>query len=184
MLAMPESRSRRATVALIVAVGAMVTAPSVQAALSFNDRVSFGGFGAVKVGMTVAQAQGASGTALMPEIASPNGGCGYVKPVGGPSGVSFMTTNGVIARTDVTTRRVSTPEGVHIGDTEGRVYRTYGRRVRRSRHAYVRGGHYLKIIPARASERGRRIVFETNGRRVTSIRAGRLPEVYFIEGCS
>ena len=134
--------------------------------------------------MTVAQAQAASGTALAAELASPNGVCGYVKPVGGPSGVSFMTTNGVIARTDVRTRRVSTAEGVRVGHSERRVYRVYGRRVRRSRHVYVPKGHYLKIIPARASERGRRIVFETNGRRVTSIRAGRLPEAYYIEGCS
>ena len=95
-----------------------------------------------------------------------------------------MTTNGVIARTDVTTRRVSTPEGVHVGNSERHVYRVYGRRVRRSRHRYVLRGHYLTILPGRASERGRRIVFETNGRSVTSIRAGRLPEAYYIEGCA
>ncbi len=114
-----------------------------------------------------------------------NAGCAYVMPSEGPSGISFITTNGIIARTDVVTRRVSTPEGIRIGDSERRVYRIYGRRrVRRSRHVYVRGGHYLKILPARTSEGGRRIVFETDGRRVTSIRAGRLPEAYLVEGCA
>lgn len=170
---------------MIVAVAAMLgAAHGAEAALSVSQHVSFGGFGPVQVGMSVAQAQVASGTTLSPESASPNGGCGYVKPAGGPSGVSFMTTNGVIARTDVTTRRVVTPEGVHVGSSERRVYRVYGRRVRRSRHRYVLRGHYLTILPRRTSEHGRRIVLETNGHRVTSIRAGRLPEAYYIEGCA
>lgn len=178
-------QTRRGAIGILAAVAvALTAAPAAKAALSSGDHVSFGGFGPVRVGMSVAQAQAASGTTLTTEVTSPNAGCGYVKPSGGPAGISFMTTYGVIARVDVGTQSVSTPEGVRIGDSERQVYRTYGRRVRRSRHVYVRGGHYLKILPGRASERGRRIVFETNGHRVTGIRAGRLPEAYLVEGCS
>lgn len=45
----------------------------------------------------------------------------------------------------------------------------------------VRAGMTVREASA---DRNFRIVFETDGRHVTSIRAGRLPEVGYTEGCS
>ena len=57
----------------------------------------------------------------------------------------------------------------------------YGGRVKSEPHKYVRGGHYL-VVPSPADSDAQ-LVFETDGKRVTSYRVGRLPEVRWVEGC-
>ena len=130
------------------------------------------------------QAEQAAQTSFFRPFASLGGECDYIQPRVGPSRVLFMTTSGVIARVDVSRRNVATRAGIRVGDSERRVYRAYGSKIRLSRHVYVRGGHYLTVVPRSPSEFGKRIIFETNGRYVTEIRAGRLPEVRYIEGCA
>ena len=49
-------------------------------------------------------------------------------------------------------------------------------------HKYVEAGHYL--IVSSPSDTTRQLVFETDGKRVTSYRVGRTPEVRWVEGCS
>ena len=43
---------------------------------------------------------------------------------------------------------------------------------------------YLTYVPKDKSDRNYRVVFETDGKRVLGFRAGKLPEVEFVEGCS
>src|ERR1035437_6267523 len=50
-------------------------------------------------------------------------------------------------------------------------------------HKYIEGGHYMTVVGDSASA-GKAIVFETDGKRVTMFRGGRLPEVKWVEGCS
>jgi hypothetical protein len=40
------------------------------------------------------------------------------------------------------------------------------------------------IVKGDSASAGKEIVFETDGKRVTMFRAGRLPEVEWVEGCS
>jgi hypothetical protein len=40
------------------------------------------------------------------------------------------------------------------------------------------------IVLGDSASAGKAIVFETNGKTVTNFRAGRLPEVKWVEGCS
>lgn len=141
--------------------------------------VSFSGFGPVKVGMTVRQASKAMGIPLVREQGQEEA-CYYVSPKSGFKDVAFMVTNGRIARIDISEKGHATDRGAKVGDTEARIKSLYRGMVKVSKHPYV-DGHYLRV-----DMKGGRfsIIFETDGKRVTSFRAGKAEEVGYIEGCS
>ncbi|HMI47266.1 MAG TPA: hypothetical protein VK481_01190, partial [Gemmatimonadaceae bacterium] len=112
--------------------------------------------------------------------------CDFVYPAVGagvPDGVSVMVIKGKIARIDVDTGAVTTEDGAKIGDTEERIKSIYGDDVQVEPLKYIEGGHYMTVVGDSASA-GNALVFETDGKRVTRFRAGRLPEVKWVEGCS
>ena len=138
-------------------------------------------YGPLRVGMTVAQAASALGGGF----AAPkgySGGCGYAVLVKAPSGLAVMLNDGKIARFEVRSGGIKTTEGARIGDSETRVKSLYAGRVTSTPHKYVTGGHYLTVVPA-GSDSGNRIVFETNGTKVTEYRSGKTPEVEQVEPC-
>lgn len=141
--------------------------------------LSFSSFGPVKVGMTVRQASKAMGVPLVREQGYEET-CYYVSPKSGFKDVAFMVTNGRIARIDITEKGHATNRGAKVGDTEARIRSLYRGMVKVSKHPYV-DGHYLRV-----DMKGGRfsIIFETDGKRVTSFRAGKAEEVGYIEGCS
>src|SRR5436853_180616 len=98
-------------------------------------------------------------------------------------GLVVMLVNGKIARIDVDSGVVTTEDGVKIGDSEDKVKTVYGDDVKVEPHKYIEGGHYMTILGDSASA-GKALVFETDGKRVTAFRGGRLPEVKWVEGCS
>lgn len=154
-----------------------------ETAASVTDQspVFFEGIGPIRVGMTVSEASQAIGKPLV--IASNRGeseGCYYVEPRGGPKGVSFMVINGHIARVDIFDGKFTTERGARIGDSEERIKSLYKWQVEVTGHKYDEHGHYLII--SRGTDKYR-IVFETDGKRVTNFRAGKLPEVKYVEGC-
>ena len=63
--------------------------------------------------------------------------------------------------------------------TEARIKQLYPG-VATTPHKYVAGGHYLTVT---GSDPANRIVFETDGSKVTTFRSGRTPEVENVEGC-
>ena len=107
--------------------------------------------------------------------------CDYVRPTTGHKGVALMIVKGEVARVDITDGTTATVEGAKIGDTEDRIKSLYGDRVKVMPHKYT-DGHYLVVAPSATSNN--RIVFETDGSKVVNYRAGREPEVEFVEGCS
>ena len=169
---------------VLVAVSAgLVIASSAFAAISAGDRISPDGPGRVTVGMTIDEASAALGAQLDVNRDAGDGTCFGARPLGSGRGISFLGTGDRIARAHVFGRsRIRTPEGAGVGTTERGVRSLYPGRVRASRHQYVRGGRYLTVT---GYESGRLLIFETNARRrVTALRAGALPEVGYIEGCS
>ncbi len=95
-----------------------------------------------------------------------------------------MIIDGRVARVDLQPgATIRTAEGAGIGDTEERIHALYPGRVEVQPHHYV-DGHYLIVRPVTPADSSHRIIFETDGKRVTSYRTGRLPEVRWIEGCS
>ena len=140
------------------------------------------GLGQIQVGMNL---DDAVGMGLLNENPTMNPNCDFVFPAVGagiPDGVSVMIVKGKVARIDVDTGAVTTDEGAKIGDSEDRIKSLYGDEVQVEPHKYNPGWHYMTVLGDSASV-GKAIVFETDGKKVTMFRAGRLPEVKWVEGC-
>lgn len=159
-------------------IGAVVAYPP----LTNQSKLVINGLGSVRVGMTVSQAAKASGRRLIGD--PPNNNCYYVRPQG-EKDFGFMVTGGRIARIDVwKNTKITTLRGAKIGDTEARIKSLYPGQIQVTPHKYVQEGHYLIFVPSDRADKNYRVVFETDGKRVTRFRSGKLPEVEFVEGCS
>ena len=146
--------------------------------------VSSQGYGPIRAGMTLSEAAAAGGRPFgEPQMGSEE--CDYFlfadDSVSGSA--HFMVVNGQIARVDINDSTISTAEGARVGDSEQRIMELYRGRVTVQPHKYS-DGHYLVVAPAASADSGRNIIFETDGHKVTTYRAGRMPEVEFVEGCS
>lgn len=140
------------------------------------------GIGPLRIGMTRGQVEAVLG-ALVP--APGDSGwrqCAVVSPAGLPGGVRLMVEGGTIARVDVDSERVATAAGARIGDSAGHILDLYTNRVATAPLKYG-SGHTLTVTPAEPADTAFRLVFETDGQRVTRYRAGRLPAVAYVEGC-
>jgi hypothetical protein len=146
-------------------------------AQSSSFRISGSGFGPIRPGMTVKQASKAFGIKLISE-GDPEGDCGYVRAQRGFTDLGFMVIGVRIARVDTDSRVYQTAEGARVGDTEARIKRLYRGGVKIEPHKYI-DGHYIIVGNGKSA-----IIFETDGKKVTMIRAGRYPEVGWVEGCS
>jgi hypothetical protein len=138
------------------------------------------GAGPAQVGTPLGAAAAALG--VTPDTAAARGGCGYLRPAAKP-GVMVMVNEGQVARVDVDSAGILTAEGAGVGDAAARVRELYAGHVTETPHKYT-DGRYLTITPQAASDSAYRLVFETDGAKVTRFRAGRLPEVEWVEGCS
>jgi hypothetical protein len=140
------------------------------------------GIGPGRVGMTVAAAEQVLGTAKIERLEDGDV-CGYANFAGLPEGVSFMVAGDTLVRANVDAEGVRTVEGLGVGSTEAEVKAVFGSRVTVELHPYTGPeGHYLVVVDPRRPNF--RMIFETDGKLVTSFRAGREPEVRLIEGCA
>jgi len=146
---------------------------------SVKWRVSALGVGPVVAGMSFAEAAPLLG---LSQGAASGGTCTYVRPRGGPEGLSLMVRGGEVVRVQVDGGDVRTTADAGIGDSEARIDSLYRGQLQIGPHKYT-GGHYMVVKPTGARDSRFRIVFETDGERVTRYRAGRLPEVEWVEGC-
>ncbi|WP_392534720.1 hypothetical protein [Nostoc sp. C117] len=154
-----------------------------QTKLTNKSKLFINGIEQIRIGMTVSEAAKAGGTRLVGD--PPNNSCYYVKPQGKPKDLGFMVTEGRISRVDVwRNSKITTVKGAKIGDTEAEIKSLYPGQIRVTPHNYVQGGHYLTFVPKDQSDKNYRVVFETDGKRVTQFRSGKLPEVEYVEGCS
>jgi len=140
------------------------------------------GLGQIQIGMTLDEAVNMGLLNERPDIKQ---ACDFVFPAVGagiPFGVNVMVVKGKVARIDVDTGTVTTEDGAHIGDSEDKIKSIYGDELKVSPHKFIDGGHYLTVMGDSASA-GKAMVFETDGKQVTMFRAGRIPEVEWVEGC-
>jgi len=144
--------------------------------------ITSAGLGPVRAGMTVAELQTAFGDSLVIPVKLAE--CDYIRPRNAPKGVSFMMENGRLSRVDIRgNTTLKTAAGAGIGDTEDRIKTLYPGQVTVQPHKYMEGGHYLVVVPM-GSPSNERIVFETDGNKVTVYRSGKTPAVEYVEGCS
>lgn len=142
----------------------------------------YDGYGDLRFGMTPEQARkawkgGLEGDALK------SGECGYLHPAGTAAGPYLMFEGGVFVRYDVRGANTTAPGGGRVGLAADDIRRLYAGRVQESPHHYVEGGKYLRVADPTSKDRA--LIFEVDAPgRVTTWRAGRLPQVGYIEGCS
>lgn len=157
--------------------------PSAAAHDSVSDvSLNQDGLGPIQIGMTLADAVNMG---LLNENPNMKKDCDFVYPAIGagiPDNVGVMVVKGKIARIDVDTGSVTTEDGAKIGDTEEKLKSIYNGDLQTEPHKYLDGGHYMIVMGDSVSP-GKAIVFETDGKKVTNFRAGRLPEVKWVEGC-
>lgn len=157
--------------------------PTTRPVLSASSTLTLRGLGPVRIGMTMAEASAAAGTTLV-QRGVPGESCAYGIPEGGPEDVSFMFLSGRLARVDVNTGGIKTLSGAAVGDSKAEVQARYAGQLQVSPHKYVAAGSYLTLVPADAADAELRLIFETDGSKVTRFRAGSQPGVSYIEGCS
>ena len=92
--------------------------------------------------------------------------------------VSFLVEKGVITRADVGPE-VPNTSGVRVGDTEEQVRQTHAD-VKLAPHGQLSGGHILTI----QGEGKAAIVMESDGTKITKVRAGLQPSVTPSLACS
>lgn len=140
------------------------------------------GIGRIRTGITVAELSAALGTEVKPAYDF-NPSCTHVTPPGLPPGVRFMIVDDSVARVEVDSAGIPTTEGAGVGDTESSVILLYQGRVDVQPHKYTGPtGHYLVVTPP--NDTLHKIIFETDGERIVRYRAGRVPAVHAVEGCS
>ena len=155
--------------------------PSTPPASTGAWTVTPSGIGEVTVGMSVEDLRREAGDVTLPAGGATE--CIYVRPSKASPGVSVMLASGRVARVDVDSAGVQSDGGVAVGDSASKVEAAYAGRVSTLPHKYVAGGQYLTVRAASPADTTLRIVFESEGGRITRFRSGRVPEVQFVERC-
>ncbi len=132
------------------------------------------GLDTVTFGMTVATAQRAAGTVLVP--LDPFGGCYRVSPAEAPEGIVFVVWEGTIERADIVAGPVTTRSGVGIGTPESQVLELFGDRI--ERQVAADGSVSLVFVPRDPNDAEFRVIFDVADGSVTALRAGRVPLVF------
>lgn len=151
-------------------LGALPAAPGAQP----PPVLTFDGYGAIRFGMTVAEARQAAGGNAH-DLAAQQ--CHYAT-FSRYAHARFMVEAGRVTRVETDPAAVNTL-GLTVGMALDQVRRRYPG-VRISAHKYDEHGHYL-FFPSPSGSAA--IVAEESGGRVTLIRAGLLPAVEYVEGC-
>lgn len=167
----------------VVATGCAAEAPEPAAESGIGGwTVTAESYGAVRIGMPVDEASAVlDGRLQLPDTLGDE--CTMLALAADSPDVLFMAVGRRVVRLDVRDSAVTTAAGARIGDSNARVGRLYGSdRVMATPHAYS-DGVYLTVVP-RGTGDEHRLVFESDGETVTEYRAGILPMVGWVEGCS
>ncbi len=149
--------------------------PVVKPAKPAELALSSGAIGPVTFGTTLSQVEISLGQAMRLDQTD-NPECSFVAFKALPK-VRFMVEKGVITRADIEPE-IATASGLRIGDTEDVVKQKHGN-VKIEPHKYVQGGHTLTV----PGEGKSAMVMESDGTKITAIRAGLNPSVSYVEGC-
>jgi len=108
-----------------------------------------------------------------------DGWCEYRRvPIAEGDTIRAIFVDSQLVRVDVRDGTRATTSGVRIGTQEADAIAAYEGEVEITPHEYI-DGHYLTV-----RDNGHAIVMETDGQRVTAFRAGAIPYVEWVEGCS
>lgn len=150
----------------------------VRAPAPSNNTLSADAIGKVKFGSKLADVE----ATLKEKATGPHSSeCVYVQFAAFPT-VHFMVENGVIMRADI---KAGPPKGqpnitgINAGDDVALLKAKYPTATV-TRNKYVETGHDIRIAgPANSA-----LIFEDDGKKITSVRGGLEPAVSYSEGCS
>jgi len=160
----------------------MVLAPGSFAG-TVDWRITPSGYGPVRTGMTVQQAEKVLGVRLMPVGEGVNAGCYHVSPEGMDESLMFMVENHRISRVSLyqSSKVIKTDRNIGIGDSERKVKKAYGSNLEVSPHQH--GGDTDKYLTYWNKNKSHGIRFETSNGIVDTIHGG-TSSIRYVEGCS
>lgn len=144
--------------------------------LDDSSAVSTAGLGPVEFGMTVAEAERAAGSRLVPTEGSADAPCWTGAFEEGPLGLTLLVADGEVRRLDVTDGVLATVSGAGIGDTADQLRELFGANLEDAPDPDGSGAALI-YVPSDESDAGTRIIFTVEDGTVTALRAGQLPEV-------
>lgn len=151
-------------------------------AFSSADKLSTVGIGSLYFGMSPEEAADAVPTLWTGGAEDGNPRCYLLAPANGPSGMVFTVYNSSIERVDITNPSISTRSGASVGSTEAQLHELFGEQLVVSPYADG-SGNSIQFVPVDEADLDYRVIWETDGTSVTSMRAGRLPAVQPAEPC-
>ena len=147
--------------------------------LGENSTLSTVGLDTVDFGMTVSQAEEASGHEMVP--CEPVGECYRVVAAGAPPGISFLVHEGTIERIDIVDGPIETRSGIGIGTAAGRPEELWPDQIEREQ--LDADTVDLVFVPTDENDAEFRVVFTAVGDEIASMRAGRMPMVLEADPC-
>ena len=140
--------------------------------------LSFAGYGAVRFGMTLTEAQRATGDTVQAQHPAQDPEACYYVTFTGYAHARFMVEEGHITRAELD-KSGRTALGITAGMPLTEVRQRFPHVIIRP-HKYDEAGHYL-VFPSRSGNA--EIVAEESAGQVTMVRGGLLPAVEYVEGC-
>jgi hypothetical protein len=167
----------------LVVAGAVVCvmAASAEARITLQSRLSTSGLGPLKIGMTASQAERAIGFPLdlNRNAGGPDSPCFTATVLPNRYNVFVLGTGFRVASISVLKRSVATRSGIRVGDSVARLRATYGEQLVAKPQFYTPAQLQYEI-----HDGNRKLIFSTDNAKLTSMIAGRKPEVDYVEGCA
>lgn len=155
------------------------TTTTIAPPLTADDTLTTGGLGEVRIGMTIGEAEVASGRLLDSPPGADDQECFVATPRNLP-GVEFVVAEGRIRVVDVTTSAVTTRSGAAVGMAADDIRALFGERIDETP---IEGAAALTFVPADEADQDKRVVFFTDGTSVTRMMSGTLPHVLRVDPC-
>lgn len=162
------------------ATGATTVPGSTNPTLGRNSKITTAGLGKVFFGMSIAQAEKAAGTPMIP--CAPVSSCYIIAPASAPDGISFVVKDGTIERVDIIAGPITTRSGVGIGTADDRIIELFGSKIERS--VNDDSSVDLIFVPVDADDARFRVIFTIRDGVVDSFRSGRTPLVFDKAPCA
>lgn len=149
--------------------------------LGRNSSLSTVGLDTVTFGLTVKQAEDASGHDML--ACAPVSECYRVTADGAPQGISFVVDEGTIERVDIVGESpITTLSGAGIGTTDEELVDLFGEQLERV--DLGAGREDVIFVPSDENDQEFRVVFTTSDGVVETMRSGRVPLVLEADPCA
>lgn len=145
------------------------------------------GWGPVKIGMSKGEVEAISGYKLNPFFSDPEYPCKTYTLDKSDLKIEFMfsknNNNYTLSRIYVSDSRIKTSSNTGIGSSKSDIIKAYYNKIEIKTHTYS-DCEILVYIPIDKKESLYRIAFETDDKGIVrEYSVGKLPEIFFIEGC-